>query len=131
MGPAIESMIFHRLFKGNPKKIFIVQLSSYIIIQTMAFCILCFIIGLNKKKYYYVIISYAAILTVCEGCCKISNIHHTSSYGFLYPGIVEDVYAAQRKRDEATSSRLRLANEERDEFFERLRRLEARLDAQR
>lgn len=77
----------------------------------------------------YVISSYTATLTGWKGCCIILNIHH--SYSFLYPGIVEDVYAAQRKRDEATSSRLRLANEERDEFFERLRRLEARLDAQR
>ena len=47
------------------------------------------------------------------------------------PGVVEEVYAAQRKRDEATAARMRLANEERDDVIERLRQLEARLDAQR
>jgi len=45
--------------------------------------------------------------------------------------VVEEVYAAQRKRDEATAARMRLANEERDDVIERLRQLEARLDAQR
>ncbi|NWX50301.1 MIPO1 protein, partial [Steatornis caripensis] len=38
--------------------------------------------------------------------------------------LVEEVYSAQRERDEAVMARLRLANEERDEAFLRLRHLE-------
>ncbi|XP_010167757.1 mirror-image polydactyly gene 1 protein, partial [Antrostomus carolinensis] len=42
-------------------------------------------------------------------------------------GLVEEVYSAQRERDEAVMARLRLANEERDEAFLRLQRLEESL----
>ncbi|XP_068539390.1 mirror-image polydactyly gene 1 protein isoform X1 [Anas acuta] len=38
--------------------------------------------------------------------------------------LVEEVYSAQRERDEAVMARLRLANEERDEAFLRVQRLE-------
>ncbi|XP_010185047.1 PREDICTED: mirror-image polydactyly gene 1 protein [Mesitornis unicolor] len=41
--------------------------------------------------------------------------------------LVEEVYSAQRERDEAVMARLRLANEERDEAFRRVRRLEESL----
>ncbi|XP_015486776.1 mirror-image polydactyly gene 1 protein isoform X2 [Parus major] len=41
--------------------------------------------------------------------------------------LVEEVYSAQRERDEAVMARLRLANEERDEAFLRVRRLEESL----
>ncbi|KFQ28001.1 Mirror-image polydactyly 1, partial [Merops nubicus] len=41
--------------------------------------------------------------------------------------LVEEVYSAQRERDEAVMARLRLANEERDEAFLRLHRLEESL----
>ncbi|NXY40538.1 MIPO1 protein, partial [Ceuthmochares aereus] len=41
--------------------------------------------------------------------------------------LVEEVYSAQRKRDEAVMARLRLANEERDEAFLRVQRLEQSL----
>jgi len=44
-------------------------------------------------------------------------------------GIVEEVYAAQRQRDEASAGRMRLANQERDDVLQRLRQIEARLDA--
>ncbi|KAM6393149.1 mirror-image polydactyly gene 1 protein isoform 2-T5 [Pluvialis apricaria] len=41
--------------------------------------------------------------------------------------LVEEVYSAQRERDEAVMARLRLANEERDEAFLRVQRLEESL----
>ncbi|XP_026705795.1 mirror-image polydactyly gene 1 protein isoform X1 [Athene cunicularia] len=41
--------------------------------------------------------------------------------------LVEEVYSAQRERDEAVMARLRLANEERDEAFLRIQHLEASL----
>ncbi|XP_040530015.1 mirror-image polydactyly gene 1 protein isoform X5 [Gallus gallus] len=41
--------------------------------------------------------------------------------------LVEEVYSAQRERDKAVMARLRLANEERDEAFLRVRRLEESL----
>ncbi|XP_053924354.1 mirror-image polydactyly gene 1 protein isoform X1 [Cuculus canorus] len=41
--------------------------------------------------------------------------------------LVEEVYSAQRERDEAVMARLRLANEERDEAFLRVQRLEQSL----
>ncbi|XP_035182862.1 mirror-image polydactyly gene 1 protein isoform X4 [Oxyura jamaicensis] len=41
--------------------------------------------------------------------------------------LVEEVYSAQRERDEAIMARLRLANEERDEAFLRVQRLEESL----
>ncbi|XP_010211101.1 PREDICTED: mirror-image polydactyly gene 1 protein [Tinamus guttatus] len=41
--------------------------------------------------------------------------------------LVEEVYSAQRERDEAVMARLRLANEERDEAFLRVRHLEQSL----
>ncbi|KAI1237750.1 hypothetical protein IHE44_0013836, partial [Lamprotornis superbus] len=41
--------------------------------------------------------------------------------------LVEEVYSAQRERDEAVMARLRLANEERDEAFLRVQRLEKSL----
>ncbi|NWI10373.1 MIPO1 protein, partial [Crypturellus soui] len=41
--------------------------------------------------------------------------------------LVEEVYSAQRERDEAVMARLRLANEERDEAFLRVRYLEQSL----
>ncbi|XP_052769222.1 uncharacterized protein LOC128209289 isoform X2 [Mya arenaria] len=44
-------------------------------------------------------------------------------------GVVEEVYGAQRRRDEAVLGRMRLANQERDEVIERLRTLEARMAA--
>ncbi|XP_038072294.1 mirror-image polydactyly gene 1 protein-like [Patiria miniata] len=42
--------------------------------------------------------------------------------------VVEEIYAAQKKRDEAVMARLRLANEERDESIARLRRMENKDD---
>uniref|UniRef100_A0A8C3JFN2 Mirror-image polydactyly 1 n=1 Tax=Calidris pygmaea TaxID=425635 RepID=A0A8C3JFN2_9CHAR len=41
--------------------------------------------------------------------------------------LVEEVYSAQRERDEAVMARLKLANEERDEAFLRVQRLEQSL----
>lgn len=46
-------------------------------------------------------------------------------------GVVKEVYSAQKKRDESSAGLMRLANEERDDVMERLRKLEARLDTQR
>ncbi|XP_033636481.1 mirror-image polydactyly gene 1 protein-like [Asterias rubens] len=42
--------------------------------------------------------------------------------------VVEEIYAAQKDRDEAIMARLRLANEERDESMTRLRRMENKDD---
>ncbi|XP_022087630.1 mirror-image polydactyly gene 1 protein-like [Acanthaster planci] len=42
--------------------------------------------------------------------------------------VVEEIYAAQKERDEAIMARLRVANEERDESIARLRRLENKDD---
>ncbi len=42
--------------------------------------------------------------------------------------VVEEIYAAQKDRDEAIMARLRLANEERDESLTRLRRMESKDD---
>lgn len=44
-----------------------------------------------------------------------------------FAALVEEVYSAQRERDEAVMARLRLANEERDEAFLRVQRLEESL----
>ncbi|NWX99397.1 MIPO1 protein, partial [Nothoprocta ornata] len=44
-----------------------------------------------------------------------------------FAALVEEVYSAQRERDEAVMARLRLANEERDEAFLRVRHLEQSL----
>ncbi|KAH3854670.1 hypothetical protein DPMN_097218, partial [Dreissena polymorpha] len=44
--------------------------------------------------------------------------------------VVEEVYTAQRKRDEAMTGRMKLANEEKDDVMARLRQIEARLDSQ-
>ena len=41
-----------------------------------------------------------------------------------YPAMVEEIYRAQRERDEAVMKRLRLANEERDEALLKLKRRE-------
>lgn len=48
----------------------------------------------------------------------------------MFSGVVEEVYAAQRKRDEAMTGRMKLANGERDDVLARLRQIEARLDSQ-
>ena len=51
---------------------------------------------------------------------------------FLYvTGIVEEVYAAQKKRDDASLGRMRLVNEEKEDVIERLRNMERRLDEER
>lgn len=44
-----------------------------------------------------------------------------------FAALVEEVYSAQRERDKAVMARLRLANEERDEAFLRVQRLEESL----
>lgn len=41
--------------------------------------------------------------------------------------LVEEVYSAQRERDEAVMSRLQLANEERDEAIAQLKHMEMSL----
>ena len=43
-------------------------------------------------------------------------------------GIVEEVYAAQKKRDDASLGRMRLVIEEKEDVLERLRNMERRLD---
>jgi hypothetical protein len=49
----------------------------------------------------------------------------------LFVDLVEEVYAAQKKRDEATVARMKIANEERDDILARLHQLEMRLDSHR
>lgn len=50
------------------------------------------------------------------------------NYGlYILIALVEEVYFAQRERDEAIMSRLQLANEERDEAIARAKRMEMSL----
>lgn len=55
----------------------------------------------------------------CQGCLLNTLV--------TFAALVEEVYSAQRERDEAVMARLRLANEERDEAFLRVQRLEESL----
>ncbi|XP_053405985.1 uncharacterized protein LOC123535213 isoform X2 [Mercenaria mercenaria] len=55
---------------------------------------------------------------------ELSNAHKAAD-------LVEEVYAAQKKRDDATVARMKIANEERDDILARLQQLETRLDSHR
>ena len=46
-------------------------------------------------------------------------------------GIVEEVYAAQKKRDEASLGRMRVINEEKEDVIERLRDMERKIEEER
>lgn len=60
-------------------------------------------------------------------CQTVTNCYCMSNILVTFAALVEEVYSAQRERDKAVMARLRLANEERDEAFLRVRRLEESL----
>ena len=48
-----------------------------------------------------------------------------------FAGIVEEVYAAQKKRDDASLGRMKVINQEKEDVVERLREMERRLEEER
>lgn len=46
-------------------------------------------------------------------------------------GVVEEVYAAQKKRDEASLRRMKVVNEEKEDVIERLKCIEKKLEEER
>lgn len=60
-------------------------------------------------------------------CQTVTNCYCMPNILVTFAALVEEVYSAQRERDKAVMARLRLANEERDEAFLRVRRLEESL----
>lgn len=58
----------------------------------------------------------------------ISLLFSLINYGlYILVALVEEVYSAQRERDEAVMSRLQLANEERDEAIAQVKHMEMSL----
>lgn len=60
-------------------------------------------------------------------CQTVTSCYCVPNVLVTFAALVEEVYSAQRERDKAVMARLRLANEERDEAFLRVRRLEESL----
>uniref|UniRef100_A0A6I8NJ60 Mirror-image polydactyly 1 n=1 Tax=Ornithorhynchus anatinus TaxID=9258 RepID=A0A6I8NJ60_ORNAN len=82
----------------------------------------CFSLGTENASANSVV-----ALLILPGLCVFLAQAAANQIPFVFTALVEEVYFAQREREEAVMARLRLANEERDEAVSHAKQLEMSL----